>query len=98
MVINAPAQIITAPAQLIIAPAQPPMTGAVVITALFVIEPNWLLPFNQTLYESITEWLRSTFIIVRKCSLPTLAEESTMICKSSFAECVQLSSPAPTSI
>ena len=36
MVINAPAQIITAPAQLITAPAQPPATGVVGYTALFM--------------------------------------------------------------
>ena len=33
---HAPAQIITPPAQIITAPAQPPATGAVVYTALFV--------------------------------------------------------------
>ena len=37
MVVYAPAQIISAPAQLITAPAQPPATGAVVYTALFII-------------------------------------------------------------
>ena len=37
MVVYAPVQIISAPAQLITAPAQPPATGAVVYTALFVI-------------------------------------------------------------
>ena len=36
MVVYAPAQIISAPAQLITAPAQPPATGAVVYTALFI--------------------------------------------------------------
>ena len=36
MVVYAPAQIISAPAQLITAPAQPPATGAVVYTALFL--------------------------------------------------------------
>ena len=35
-IITAPAQLITAPAQLITAPAQPPATGAVVYTALFI--------------------------------------------------------------
>ena len=35
-IISAPAQLISAPAQLITAPAQPPATGAVVYTALFV--------------------------------------------------------------
>ena len=36
MDINAPAQFITAPAQLITAAAQPPATGVVVYTALFL--------------------------------------------------------------
>ena len=36
MVVYAPAQVISAPAQLITAPAQPPATGAVVYTALFL--------------------------------------------------------------
>ena len=36
MVVYAPAQIISAPAQLITAPAQPPATGAVMYTALFL--------------------------------------------------------------
>ena len=35
-IVTAPAQIITAPAQIITAPAQPPATGAVVYTALFI--------------------------------------------------------------
>ena len=35
-IITAPAQLITAPAQLITAPAQPPATGVVVYTALFI--------------------------------------------------------------
>ena len=34
--ITAPAQLITAPTQLITAPAQPPATGVVVYTALFL--------------------------------------------------------------
>ena len=38
MDITAPAQIITAPAQLITAPAQPPATGVVVYTALFLFK------------------------------------------------------------
>ena len=37
-IISAPAQLITAPAQLITAPAQPPATGAVVYTALFLLQ------------------------------------------------------------
>ena len=39
MIVYAPAQIISAPAQLITAPAQPPATGAVVYTALFLDDP-----------------------------------------------------------
>ena len=42
MVVYAPAQLITAPAQLITAPAQPPATGAVVYTALFIKRTNCL--------------------------------------------------------
>ena len=39
MDVSAPAQIVTAPAQLITAPAQPPATGVVVYTALFLSGP-----------------------------------------------------------
>ena len=49
MVVYASAQIISAPAQLITAPAQPPATGAVVYTALFLEYPSPFLTFRYHL-------------------------------------------------
>ena len=57
---TAPAQLITAPAQLITAPAQPPATGVVVYTALFLLR----LSYSSTIATILTSVFASDIVFL----------------------------------
>ena len=78
-IISAPVQIISAPVQLITAPAQPPATGAVVYTALFLFWPSVYLAVHLQLHLFSVPYLRPS---LSKSSLMLLFQETGELLKS----------------